>query len=152
MRRLFCTPAPWSALPSGKRHYRVSLADALSAHKRALTFGGLDGIPNIGMVESAIARPYSGYYRSIERKTSALVHSMATNHGFADGNKRTTVIVMHLLLKKSGFRLVTKPRDGSLDQAVEKMVLAVVEREMTFDDLVDWFRARIRKSPPENRF
>lgn len=133
-------------MPSGKRHYRVTLADALSAHKRALTFGGRDGIPNIELVESAIGRPYSGYYRSIERKTSALVHSMATNHGFADGNKRTTVIVMHLLLKESGFRLVTKPRDGSLDQSIENMVLAVVEHEMTYDDLVAWFTKRIVKS------
>lgn len=71
---------------------------------------------------------------------------MATNHGFADGNKRTTVIVMHLLLKESGFRLVTKPRDGSLDQSIENMVLAVVEHEMTYDDLVAWFTKRIVKS------
>jgi prophage maintenance system killer protein len=79
-------------LPSGKRHYRLTLADALSAHERALQTGGLSGIPNIGMVESAIARPYNGHYQPIARKAAALLQSISTNHGFADGNKRTAII------------------------------------------------------------
>ncbi|MSO89334.1 MAG: hypothetical protein EXQ89_05135 [Rhodospirillaceae bacterium] len=49
---------------------------------------------NIGLIESAIARPYSGYYRSIVKKAAALLESMASNHGFADGNKRTTLILV----------------------------------------------------------
>jgi prophage maintenance system killer protein len=88
-------------LPSGKRHYRLTLADALSAHARALRTGGRDGIPNIELVASAIERPYNGYYREIARKASALVQSMSGNHGFADGNKRTTIILTHLLLSRA---------------------------------------------------
>ena len=65
--------------------------DALSAQERALTFGGLDGISNLSLVESAIARSYTGYYLPIWKKAAALVESMAGNHGFADGNKRTTL-------------------------------------------------------------
>lgn len=129
-----------------RRHYRITLSDALSAHERALSVGGgRRGIPNIGMVESAIARPYSGYYRPIERKAAALVQSVATNHGFADGNKRTAVILLNLLLDKSDYRLVFRPGDGDPDDAVANMVLGVVMRKMPYGSLVDWLRARIEK-------
>jgi death-on-curing protein len=121
------------------------LADALSAHDRALAFGGADGVPNPGMVEAAIQRPYTGYYRTIEKKAAALVESMAGNHGFADGNKRTTVILLHTLLTKSGYALTAADGEVIAD-AVENMVLASVVREMDFNDLVAWFKRRIRKT------
>jgi death-on-curing protein len=131
-------------LPSGKRHHRLTLAEALSAHERALQTGGLNGILNIEMIESALARPYNGYYRTIERKAAALVESMSTNHGFADGSKRTTVILTHLLLSKSGYRVhITDGR--SLDAAMEDLVVSVVLHELTFEQLVDWFEKHLRR-------
>lgn len=97
------------------------------------------------MVESAIARPYSGYYRPIARKAAALMESVATNHGFADGNKRTSVILMHLLLSKSGYRLA--PLEcPTIDHEIEQAVMGVVRHEMSFDDLVEWFKRRISKA------
>jgi death on curing protein len=102
----------------------------------------MDGIPNPGLIEGAIARPYMGYYRSMERKAAALVESMARNHGFADGNKRTTLILMHTLLIRSGYVLRSINKVNRND-AAEAMVLAVVKNEMSFDDLVAWFKARL---------
>ena len=129
------------------RHYRITLSDALSAHEKALSVGGgRPGIPNIGMVESAIARPYSGYYRSIARKAAALVQSIATNHGFADGNKRTAVILLNLLLERSGYGLAFLQEDSDPDDAIADMVLRVVTRQMTFDELVEWLAVRIGRS------
>ncbi len=132
-------------MPSGKRHYRLTFADALSAHQRALRSGGRDGIPNPGLVDSAISRPYNGYYRPIARKVAALVESMATNHGFTDGNKRTSLILMHTLLTKSGYELIPLETDRSRDDAAEKMVIAVVTHELDFEALVDWFKSRLHK-------
>ena len=119
-------------MPSGRRHYRLALADALSAHELALlSRGGRAGILNLGLIESAIQRPYSGYYRSIHRKAAALVHSAARNHGFADGNKRTSLLLLMLLLKRSGYELAD---DGSpaTNDAVEAMIVSVAEGLMTF--------------------
>jgi len=36
--------APESDSPIAKRHYRITLADALSAHDRALATGGMAGL------------------------------------------------------------------------------------------------------------
>jgi death-on-curing protein len=111
-----------------------------------LKLGGRPGIPNIDQVASAVGRPYVGYYRSIHRKAAALVQSVATNHGFADGNKRTATILMLTLLSKSGYGLRAIRRDGDIQAAVEKMVLDVVEHRLSFNDLVLWFKARIYRS------
>jgi prophage maintenance system killer protein len=42
---------------------------------------------------------------------------MSGNHGFVDGNKRTTIILAHLLLSKSGYSLRSLRTDKSLHLA-----------------------------------
>jgi death on curing protein len=132
-------------LPRSKRHYRITLAEALSAHERALRSGGLPGVRALNEIQSAIGRPYTGYYRSIAGKAAALMQSVATNHGFPDGNKRTSLILTALLLDKSGYRLVPIDAAEDIETAVEGLVLAIVDHK-PFDEIVDWFKARIRKA------
>lgn len=130
-------------MPSASQNYRLTWKDALAAHDRALRCGGgAQGIVNRGSIESAIARPYAGYYRAIASKAAALVESMVGNHGFADGNKRTAVILLNLLLERSGYRLNSAGGNTSIQQEVEEMILAVACRQLSFDELVDWFRRR----------
>lgn len=134
-------------MPNGRRrHYRLTLGDALDAHERALRFGGRPGVINVGSIESAIARPSSGYYRTIRHKAAALVESMVGNHGFADGNKRTTLILLDLLLERSGYRLAPSERHGSIQKDVEDMILDVARNQLSFDDLVEWFGKRITRA------
>lgn len=72
------------------------------------------------------------------------MHSLALNHGFVDGNKRTALFMVALLLRKSGYTLDHKNvRRRNIE--METMILAVVERRMNFENLVDWFRQRIVK-------
>lgn len=131
-------------LNSRQRHYRLTLDDALGAHERALSFGGRQGVINLGSIESALARPYSGYYRSIHRKAAALVESVVRNHGFADGNKRTALILLNLLLERSGYRLrAAEGADRTIQEEVKDAILAVARNELAFADLVEWFRSRI---------
>lgn len=120
------------------------MADAISAHDEALNFGGLSGIRDKGAIESAIARPYLGYYREIEAKAAALTQSVATNHGFVDGNKRTALILLILLIKRSGYSLVPL-RGEDAGAALEHLILAIVERRMTQGEVIEWLRKRLHK-------
>lgn len=95
-----------------------------------------------GSIEAAIARPYSGYYRSIASKAAALTHSLALNHGFVDGNKRTALYVVSLFLRKSGYLLRHKSQ-AVRNHEIEQMIVDVVERRLSFNQLADWFRQRI---------
>jgi death on curing protein len=129
-------------LPRNKRHYRVNLQEVLAAHDFALTFGGLRGIRDLGAIEAAVARPYCGYYRSIAKKAAALIQSLASNHGFIDGNKRTALLMMNLLLLRSGY-LLRGESEQQINTDVEAMILALVEHHMSFDDVVAWLELRI---------
>jgi death-on-curing protein len=129
-------------LPTNRRHYRVQLDEVLVAHDFALTFGGLAGIRDLGTIEAAVARPYCGYYRTIAKKAAALVHSLASNHGFLDGNKRTALFMLNLLLRRSGYYLrAESPQQKNAD--AETMILGLVEHRMNFDDVVAWLEQRI---------
>ncbi|MCL4767387.1 MAG: type II toxin-antitoxin system death-on-curing family toxin [Hyphomicrobiaceae bacterium] len=131
--------------PSRRRHYRVTEADVHRAHEAALRTGGRPGILNIDGVLSAIGRPYHGYHRSVHEKAAALVEGVATCHGFADGNKRTALIVTLLMLEESGYRLIPAKADEDLDDALEELILGVVAHKYTFVEMVAWFRSRVHR-------
>jgi death on curing protein len=122
-------------------HYRLTLADAVMAHDQALSFGGREGIGSLHLIESALARPYSGYHRPIARKAAAVLHSMVGNHGFIDGNKRTAWLLVELLIARSGYSLDIP--DG---ERIDDLVVSVAAGAMSFDQLVDWFRHRLIKA------
>lgn len=89
-----------------------------------------------------MARPYSGYHRPIYRKAAAILHGMVSNHGFVDGNKRTALLLVRLLIARSGYDLILSKEDAPIDD----LVVAVAEGALSFDDLVDWFRPRLRRT------
>lgn len=132
-------------MPRSKRHYRIKLDEVIVAHDFALAFGGLQGIRDLGAIEAAIARPYCGYYRSIAKKAAALVQSLALNHGFIDGNKRTALFMLNLLLRRSGYHLRAN-NQLQLNIDVEAMILALVEHRMNFDEVVAWLEEKIAPS------
>ena len=72
---------------------------------------------------------------------------MANNHGFADGNKRTTIILAHTLIANSGYKLSPLDPNESIEDALEEMVLAAATGSMSLDEIADWFKARIRRAP-----
>ena len=121
----------------------LTLDDAYIAHKRALEFGGSPGVLNRGGVESAIARPYSGYYESVSQMAAALVESVVGNRGFVDGNKRTAAILADSLVKREGCRL--EPLGGDVEREFEEMILSVADKRLGFDGIERWFAARLRK-------
>lgn len=106
-----------------------------------MAFGGLRGVVNGAALESAIARPYNGHYPKVWSKAAALIESLVGNHPFVDGNKRTALIVAHLFVLRSGYRLPleTAPPD------FENMVLAVAAGRMRFPQIEAWFRTRLVK-------
>ena len=113
-----------------------------AAHDRQIAeHGGLDGLRDLGMVESAMARPKNlAAYGEPDAAdlAAAYLYGLACNHGFADGNKRTAWIIARLFLMDNGFRL-------EFDQmAAITMVEAVAGGRMPEADIANWFRARLK--------
>lgn len=107
-------------------------------------FGGRDGIRDLSAIRSAIGRPYIGYNRRVYDKAAALTESLVGNHGFVDGNKRTTFLVIDLFLDRSNYRL-RGPRYRS-NRRLEGLILAVAEGELNFPAISDWYRREIVKA------
>lgn len=124
----------------------MTLADAIAAHDEAILYGGRDGISSLHLIESALARPYSGYHRSIFRKSAALLQSMVGNHGFVDANKRTAWLLVELLIVRSGYRLNIPD-----DEPIDDLVVATASGEKSFDELVAWFAERLVVADPAPR-
>ena len=103
------------------------MADAFIAHDAAMKIQpGRIGVISLALIESAVNRPYSGYFRPISKKAAALLQGVVRNHGFVDGNKRTAWLLVEILIDRSGYEL--NIRD---DEPV--------------DDLVRWFKLRLTK-------
>jgi death on curing protein len=115
------------------------LADAFEAHSTALEYGGgANGVSSIDALLGAIGRPYHGYHRAISRKAAALLHGVATSHGFVDANKRTAWLLAELLIERSGYQLVLH-----YDDAIDELVVDLVTGAMPEDEAVVWFNQRL---------
>lgn len=89
-------------------------------------------VRDIGLLESALARPQasafgSDAYPDLHTKAAALLHSVASNHGLVDGNKRLALAATIALLGINGWRL-TLTNDEAYD-----LVIAVASGDL--DDL-----------------
>ena len=88
-------------------------------------------------IRSAIARPYHGYHRFIHQKAAALLHGVVTNHGFSDGNKRTALYLVELLVTRSGYQFVEDA------MVMADLITSVAQGETGYDELADWFKQRL---------
>ncbi len=99
---------------------------------------------NIGLLRSAVSRPFATFegkdlYSDIFRKAAALMESLARNHPFLDGNKRTAITSAGVFLAINGYQLETGQRE------LERFTLSVAKGEVPFERMVDWFKRRTSK-------
>jgi death-on-curing protein len=110
---------------------------ALAIHDEQLSeHGGLAGIRDLGAVQSALARPRNlASYEDcadIAQLAAAYAYGIARNHGFADGNKRTALVIADLFLMLNGYELSSSPAENVLT------VLGVADGSMSESELVVW--------------
>ena len=88
----------------------VWLADnlPLALHERLVAdFGGLAGVRDRGLLESAMARPRQlAAYGSadIVELAAAYAAGIVRNHPFIDGNKRVGFMLAYIFLARNGYR------------------------------------------------
>lgn len=116
-----------------------SIKVVMALHDEQLgLFGGLQGIRDLGLLESALARG-----RNLEaygeqgpyRIAAAIGFGIARNHPFADANKRTALHTTLLTLLLNGVALPPQSVD-----MVETMV-QLAEGRLSEAAFADWLRA-----------
>lgn len=99
--------------------------------------GGLDGLRDEGLLESALAAPFQTYdaqelFRSIQEKAARLAYGLIQNHPFIDGNKRIGAHAMLVLLALNGIEL-TYTQDELSD-----IILKIAASTASYEDLLAW--------------
>ena len=99
--------------------------------------GGTDGILDMGLTESALARPRNlASYAApdVFDLAAEYGYGIARNHGFIDGNKRTAYVVTLLFLVLNGHALTA--------HAVERVLIfeKLGKGELAPDEFAKWLR------------
>lgn len=117
---------------------------ALAAHAEQLAeHGGGEGVRDAGAMESAMARPVNlASYGEPDAAALAAAYafSIARNHSFVDGNKRTAAVVSETFLVLNGYTL------NASDAELVVAIIALAAGELSEDELTDWFRGHISVS------
>jgi death-on-curing protein len=126
----------------------VESSVVFAIHDRQLAeHGGMDGVRDPGLVESALARPANlARYGNPDAAdlAAAYAYGIANNHGFLDGNKRTAWVTARLFLADNGRRLEFDPAD-----AIRTME-HIASGRIGEAELAAWFRSRTTQSAPED--
>jgi death-on-curing protein len=123
-----------------KETFYPTLEEALYLHDILIQrFGGKSGVLDCGLLESALARPRSGYYRSLSEQAAALMQSLAMNHPFVDGNKRVAFALTAVFLRLNGLSLTVSAKEGV--RFVEQTLIA---EKAPLPAITDWIEAHVR--------
>jgi len=116
---------------------------AIEQHdKIILISGGVLGIKDLKQLESSLA--FIGnddYYPTVEDKITHLVHSVAMNHCFVDGNKRSSIVLAAYFLEINGMSQLVP----TFILEMENIVLWTANHFIDKDEL-KWFIAGILES------
>ena len=117
------------------------LATALvtAIHDEAIyEFGGLAGIRDFGLLESALDRPRNRLAyepkSTLFELAATLCVGLAKNHPFIDGNKRTALLATRAFLFLNGYALEPTEEDEVLT------MVAVADSSLSEQQLADWLR------------
>lgn len=99
---------------------------------------GADLLRDAGLLASAVGRPAQTVfgedaYPDVYTKVAALFESLACNHAFTDGNKRTAVVAAIAMLYWNGLDLIASDTD------VVDVAVAVAEHQLDVPKIAEFF-------------
>jgi death-on-curing protein len=114
-------------------------------HDRSIALhGGIEGLRDEGLLESALARPQNRFFhenvQDLPPLAAAYAEAISANHPFADGDKRAAFLAAGLFLRKNGLALRAPQAEAALT------ILALAAGKLSADELSRWIASRITES------
>src|SRR5260370_28639329 len=114
----------------------------LAIHEEQLAeHGGADGVRDMGLLESALARPQNLLaYGSpdVADLAAAYAAGIARNHPFIDGNKRTAWVVAETFVELNGSEIAAD------DAGAYEVMLSLAEGRIDESAFAAWMRPQIK--------
>jgi death on curing protein len=119
----------------------VDRAAVLMLHDESIAaHGGASGVRDIGLLESALARPRSllAYGESdLAALAAAYAFGIVKNHPFVDGNKRTGFLAAALFLEANGLRFLASEAE------VVVQTLSLAASDIDEGEFAAWLRDNV---------
>jgi len=116
----------------------IARAEVLAIHDLQLAeHGGASGLRDLGLLESALARPQQIFAYDdpdIFSLAAAYIAGIVRNHPFVDGNKRTGFVTGVLFLELNGARFTASEPDAT------QAMLALAAGQLNEEDFTAWLR------------
>jgi death on curing protein len=122
----------------------LTVVEVLAIHADQIErYGGSQGVRDQGLLEAGLYRPQTGYYADLIEEAAALWESLAQNHPFIDGNKRTAFAATYTFLAINGVHLTADAEE------TYAFIAALYEaNQFSFDKLVPWLRDHVTQNSP----
>ena len=117
----------------------LTIVEVIAMHADQIErYGGSHGVRDLGLLESALYRPQTGYYSDLIEEAAALWESLAQNHPFIDGNKRIGFAATYTFLTINGARLSASAED------TYAFIAGLYDAgQFNFDRLLPWLRENV---------
>ena len=120
----------------------LTIAEVLVIHSLLIDkYGGSHGLRDRGLLESAVFLPQTGYYAGPAEEAAALMESLASNHPFLDGNKRTAFAAAHTFLLMNSFGLTVES-----SAAYDFITDSIAAGQFRFARILGWINAHLAKT------
>lgn len=105
-------------------------------------FGGLAGLRDEGLLDSALSRPeqLANYATpDVADISAAYAFGLAKNHPFVDGNKRAAFLALGLSLRLNGYRLTASQPEAT------QTILMLAAGDLSEEALATWVRGQMTR-------
>jgi len=122
----------------------LSTDEVIALHKKLIiATGGSSGIRDMGLLDSAVFGCYQSFggedfYPSIVEKAARMAFAVCKNHPFIDGNKRTAIASMLVILRLNNVTLLYK------QQELVALGLGIADGSIEYDDIVTWITTHMK--------
>lgn len=114
-------------------------------HDMITTHGGLYGVRDERLLESALARPRQvftyGAGIDIAALAAAYACGLARNYPYHDGNKRIAFMAMAVFAEINGYEFVAEETE------VVETMLTLADGTLEEESLAEWLRVRLVEAP-----
>ena len=116
----------------------LTVSEVIQLHEKLIAkTGGLGGVRDIGLLESAVlncSQTFDGeeLYPTVIEKAAQMAFGICKNHPFIDGNKRSSVLAMLMMLHINGVNLRYTQKE------LIDLGLGIAEGAVDDNGILDW--------------
>ena len=123
----------------------LTVSEVLLLHEKLIAkTGGLSGIRDMGMLESAVlncSQTFDGeeLYPTTIEKAARMAFGICKNHPFIDGNKRVAILSMLMMLRINGVTICYTQKE------LIGLGLGIAEGAIDDNGILDWINQHEKK-------